>query len=320
MHRIALCATPLILASLAAIAQQPTLVTLTLDNDWFAHQDRHYTGGLQAAFVSRIDELPEGLRGLAPFRLSADRTVAFAIGQRIYTPENLNPKPGEPPDRPYAGWLYFQADVRTQIGATVDHVAADVGYIGPGAGARQMQKFAHHLFRSDELPGWSQQLKSEPTLAVAFDRTWLGRLARARPSSFAFDASPYAGATIGTPYTYAHAGIIARLGRNLPDDVPTAEISLGPPRDGYRGTQAFGWYVWLGADARGVARNVFLDGSTFRESPSVDRKPWQHDVQVGFVAAWPRARAGFTMVQRSREFDGQRNPDRFGQLSIAFAY
>jgi len=320
MPRIALVATPLILASFAAFAQQPRFATLTLDNDWFAHQDRHNTSGLQAAFVSPIDSLLEGVRDLAPFRLSADRTFAWAFGQRIYAPQNTNPKPNEPPDRPYAGWLYLQGDVRTSSGSIVDHLVVDLGYVGPGAGGRQLQSFAHHVFHSDELPGWGQQLKSEPTLSVAFERTWLGGLARWTPASFAFDASPYASATLGTPYTYANAGVIARLGRNLPADVPAAEISLGPQRDGYRGTQAFGWYVWLGVDGRAVARNVFLDGSTFRDSPSVDRKPWQYDLQLGFVAAWPRARAAFTMVNRSREFEGQRSADRFGQLSVAFAY
>jgi hypothetical protein len=319
MHRFVLGAASLILATTAAFAQQPRFVTLTLDNDWFAHQDRHYTGGLQAAFGVRIDDLPGGVRALVPSRWSSDRMLVLAIGQRIYTPENVNPKPGEPPDRPYAGWLYFQADFRTAVGPVVDHVIVDAGYIGPGAGARQMQQFAHHLFHSDELPGWSQQLKSEPTLSVGFERTWMGLVAQSR-GAFTFDVSPYAGATVGTPYTYAHAGVVARFGRNLPPDVPAAQITLGPPRDGYRGTQAFGWYVWAGADGRGVARNVFLDGSTFRDSPGVDRKPWQHDWQVGIVAAWPRARAGLTMVQRSREFDGQRSPDRFGQLSVAFAY
>ena len=44
------------------------------------------------------------------------------------------------------------------------------------------------------------------------------------------------------------------------------------------------------------------------------------DVQVGIVVAWPSARAGFTLVHRSKEFDGQQGVDRFGQLSISFAY
>jgi len=35
---------------------------------------------------------------------------------------------------------------------------------------------------------------------------------------------------------------------------------------------------------------------------------------------WPRARLGFTIVQRSKEFAGQGGNDRFGQLAVSFTY
>jgi len=42
--------------------------------------------------------------------------------------------------------------------------------------------------------------------------------------------------------------------------------------------------------------------------------------QLGFAMVWSTARVGFTMVQRSREFREQGGPDRFGQLTVSFAY
>jgi lipid A 3-O-deacylase len=309
----------LVAASSAAMAQQPTMVTVAVDNDWFAHQDRHYTSGSQIAFARDRETLPDPLRSLAPFRWSADRAVVFSIGQRIYTPGNTNPKPDEPADRPYAGWVYVQTDVRASVGPVVDRVTGTLGYIGPAAGARQVQRISHHIFGSREFTGWDQQLRGEPTVSVAYERAWPGLVSSVRGGT-AIDFSPYAGATLGTPYTFANAGVVARWGRNLPDDLPTARISLGTSGDGYRGGAARGWYVWLGVDARAVGWNVFLDGNTFRDSPAVERKVFQHDVAIGAVIAWPRGRLGLTMVQRSREFDGQRGPDRFGQLSVSFAY
>ena len=319
-HRIALAACALAVSATASSQETPTtFVTIVADNDWFAHQDRHYTSGSHVAFVKPIDALPGFARNLAaPFSWSADRTVALSIGQRLYTPGNTNPKPDEPPDRPYAAWLYAQADIRMPSGPFIDHVFGTVGYIGPAAGGRQLQKFSHHIFRSDVL-GWENQLKSEPTLMIGFDRSWPAMLER-RSGAFVFDLSPHAGVAAGTPYTYANAGVVARFGRNLPSDVPLPHLTLGTPVDGYRGTASFGWYAWAGIDARGVLWNTFLDGSTFRDSPSVDRKSFHHDVQFGLVLAWPRTRAGFTLVQRSREFDGQTSVDRFGQLTISFAY
>ena len=112
--------------------------------------------------------------------------------------------------------------------------------------------------------------------------------------------------------TYADVGAVVRYGRNLPDDIPVTHISARSPRDGYRGTTEFGWYVWAGLDGRYVARNMFLDGTTFRDGPSVERKPFGYDAQVGVALAWPNARLGFTYIQRSREFDGQVGNDQFG--------
>jgi predicted deacylase len=297
----------------------PTFVTLANDNDYFIHQDRHYTAGTHAAFVKEIDDLSPALRDLAPLRWSADRKVALSFGQRLYTPGNLNPKPEEPPDRPFAGWIYLQADIRTQTGASVEHLMANVGYIGPAAGGRIFQKVAHRVLSSRDVVGWERQLRGEPTLTVGYDRSWPGLVAT-NAGSLTLDVSPLAGAMAGNVYTYANAGLVARIGRNLPDDLPATHITLGPPVDGYRGGSGFGWYVWGGVDARAVARNVFLDGSTFRDSESVERKAFQHDLMLGVVVAWPRARVGLTLVQRSREFDGQDGADRFGSLSVSFAY
>ena len=305
--------------SLWAAAAEPTFITITVDNDWFAAGDRHYTSGSHVAFARDVDTLPESVRRLPPFRWSADRTAVFAIGQRMYTPGNTNPKPEEPPDRPYAGWIYLQGDVRTQVGPVVDHLNATVGFIGPAAGAKQFQRIWHHILGSREFDGWDEQLRSEPTLSVGYSRAWTGLFARS-VSQQTFDVSPYAGVMLGTPYTYANAGVVARFGRMLPDDLPVAAVSLGPPRDGFRGAQTFGWYAWGGVDARAVGRNTFLDGSTFRDSPSVDRKTFQYDVALGVAVAWPRARLGFSAVRRSREFAGQISADRYGQLAVSFAY
>jgi hypothetical protein len=316
--RVALAAAGVVV-SLSAVAAEPTFVTVTIDNDWFAHEDRHYTSGSHVAFARDLDTLPDALRALPPFRWSADRTAVFAIGQRIYTPGNTNPKPDEPADRPYGGWIYVQSDVRTQTGAVVDHLTGTIGYIGPAAGGERVQKISHHILAARKFNGWDSQLGSEPTLAVGFTRALPGLFARSL-AQLTLDLSPYAGATLGTPYTYANAGLVARIGRSLPDDLPITAISLGTPHDGFRGAEASGWYAWTGVDARAVGWNSFLDGNAFRDSRSVDRKPYQYDLALGFVAVWPRARLGFTLVHRSKEFDLQSSFDRFGQLAVSFAY
>ena len=48
------------------------------------------------------------------------------------------------------------------------------------------------------FPGWDDQLKSEPTLMVSFERSWPAWM-KAGVGAFQVDLSPYAAATVGTP-------------------------------------------------------------------------------------------------------------------------
>jgi hypothetical protein len=211
------------------------------------------------------------------------------------------------------------ADTRLPARDTIDHLTLSVGLVGPHALGKQAQNLVHRALSENEAQGWGSQIGSEMTVMAGYERAW-PRVFGGRFDNQSYDLALRAGGAVGNVLTYADVGAVVRYGHNLPDDLPVTHISLGPPRDGYRGTPAFGWYVWAGLDGRYVARNMFLDGNTFRDSPSVSRKPFGFDAQVGVALAWPTARVGFTLIQRSREFDGQRGNDRFGQLTLSIAY
>lgn len=235
--------------------------SFTMENDFFAGYDRHYTNGLQLAFVTPVSTLPTPIRSLPPLRWTAEPDVVLAIGQRIYTPTDTDREDPDPADRPYAGWLYMLADVQARGGDALDHVTVTLGVVGPASLARQTQDAFHHVTNTQPVRGWDAQLRNEPAFTIGFERAW-------------------------------------------PKVV--------------RGMQ--GWYAWAGADGRAVARNVFIDGNTFRDGPGVKRRPLGYDLQLGIAAVWPTLRASFTFVQRGREFEGQPSPDRFGQLALSLPY
>ncbi|MEO8104047.1 MAG: lipid A deacylase LpxR family protein [Betaproteobacteria bacterium] len=294
-------------------------VSLTADNDYFARADRHYTGGLQLGLLLEAPAIPAGLRATAPLSWSADPQLVLAFGQRIYVPNEIDVDPPSPKDRPYAGWTYLLADLRTKNGPVIDHVIAGIGMVGPGSGARQVQTATHRLFGSRPADGWSSQLRNEVGVMAGFERTWPGVL-RANAGSNSIDIAVRAGATVGNVFTYAATSVIARFGSHLPDDLPATQLSLLPSRDGFHGATGRGWYAWLGAEARAVAWNVFLDGNMFRDSASVERRPLGYDLQTGFAYVWPTARVGFALIVRGREFSGQEGPDRYGQLTLSMGY
>ena len=293
---------------------QPHFVSLTFENDFFVGFDRHFTDGFQAAFLTDLAKAPDWLR-----TMSADQQAVIAVGQRIYTPTNTDLAIPEPHDRPYAGWAYVMGDLRTRDAANIDHVTVAFGVLGPASGARETQNGVHHIIGNSTAQGWDTQVRARPTLMAGYDRAWPG-VVQAAFGSHRWDLALRAGVTAGTPLTYANAGAVLRFGSHLPSDIPVTHISIGPPRDGYRGAAQFGWYVWAGLDAHAVAYNGLLQASTYAGGPHVERKNFGADLQVGAAAVWPRARVGFTVVQRSKEFAGQPGNDRFGQLTVSFSY
>ena len=113
------------------------------------------------------------------------------------------------------------------------------------------------------------------------------------------------------------------IGPHLPDE-------FGPTRI-YPGTGGSEWfetdgspgchcYLFAGVEGRAVARDIFLDGNTFRDSVSIDKENFVYDLKLGAAAVIGAARLSFTHVFRSREYKGQPKPDQFGSIALTVAY
>jgi len=70
-------------------------------------------------------------------------------------------------------------------------------------------------------------------------------------------------------------------------------------------------------DGRAVARNIFLDGNTIRDSHSVNKKRWVGDAAVGIAANFGVYKIAFVRVFRSQEFAGQASAPRYGSITIS---
>ena len=69
-----------------------------------------------------------------------------------------------------------------------------------------------------------------------------------------------------------------------------------------------------------MARNIFLDGNTFRDSHRVDREPLVADLQFGIAFHVRGIRIALSNIWRSREFEGQAEPVQFGAINISFPF
>lgn len=303
-------------ASAAPNDLRPSLA-FTIENDAVSDDDRHYSSGLRLSWTDTPVSAGHWVYGLPFVPPDATARFTYALGQNIYTPDDLRRVIPDPADRPYAGWLYLKLGLTVEAGQTMDQWLVAVGIVGPSALGEELQNAIHPR---DAL-GWDSQLRDELTIQFAYQRHWRA-LAEMDIGGLSLDVTPHLGAALGTPFIYANAGGLVRLGDNMPVDAgpPGIEPVLGgssvvQPVDG------FGWYVFGGVDARLVGRNLFLDGNTFRDdSPSVEARPFVVDAKLGFVVQYEDVRLSYTHIWRSKEFETQLDTDAFGGVNLAIVF
>lgn len=311
-------------------ARSTPVFTLYFENDTFEDQDRHYTNGLKLTWTS-ADLAQWGQEGwrqrfveALPFMNHPDgqKNFGFALGQNIYTPQDISRVPPDPNDRPYAGWTYFEFSFISKNHTVMDSLSFQLGIVGPHSYAEDLQKVTHEWLNDEQPAGWDYQLKDEPGLNIVYERStrWY---VRAPDGFLGADLVPHLGFSLGNVQTYANAGATGRVGFNLPSDfgvnlIRAAGLSNSPVEDvdpRLRGSVSV--FIFGGVDGRAVARDLFLDGNTFKDSPSVDKKTWVGDAYYGAGVVLGNWQITYTQVTRTREFEAQEEASKFGSVTIS---
>lgn len=304
------------------------------ENDSFIdHHDKHYTQGLRISFASGEqmsgDLAYPWLRAIAdtvmlPAEAPGSLRYGLFFGQSLFTPENLFLRIPDPRDRPYAGWLYGGLTVYRETAAHLDRADLTLGLVGPGAGGEATQNTWHRAaplpeFRGSHANGWGSQLRDEPGLILSEQRQW--RFAGGLGPVEA-DLLPEVNASLGNIFTYAAAGGLFRIGQGLQVDWGQPRVQPALAGSDFINHRAFegrwaAWYLFAGAEARAIARNIFLDGNSFERSASVSKRPVVVDLTGGIMAYVAFARLSVSYTRRTKEFNTQNTPDEFLSLTVA---
>lgn len=318
-----------------ASADERTTFTIRADNDVWggAHQDQGYSAGgmLQLAsptLPAGADSacLPAGMRWLDRgsdwMGRGQARNVTLAIVQAIYTPMDREATTQDPDDRPFAGVLHLTAGRNVRDGDRLHTTQLKLGIVGPSARAEQVQNAIHGLWGRSRFNGWDNQLRDEPVFALVHERAW--RWLGPQPGDgLGWDFGTHAGGSVGNLATHLNGGAEVRFGKHLPDDFGSSPLRPGGEnaapvlraRD-----QGLGWHLYASFDARAVGHDLSLDGSTWKDSHSVDKKAFVADLTLGAVATYGQWRFAATHTRRSREFDGQRQAPVFGTFAISRSF
>jgi hypothetical protein len=310
-----------------------------LQNDWlFGQTDRYYTSGLRLSWTSPDISgaaTESGLKGwgnsISEWLLfmkepELRRSGSFSIGQNMYTPEDINRSDLIREDRPYAGVTYAAVGFHAIASHRMESVELLLGIVNPHSYAGELQEKVHEFTGSTVPHGWDNQLDDEPIVNIFYERTW--KLLRSGTGrGLGYDVLPSAGGALGNGITAGSAGVQARLGWNLPNDFGVSRIHPGldssttPQRQGLKpvtDSTEFGCYVFAALNGMAVAQNIVLDGNTFTDSHSVDKKALVADLTLGFSVTIGRLGLSYASIYQTREFEGQRDNQKFG--SITFSY
>lgn len=300
------------------------IFTLDWENDIVANTDSNFTNGVRASWLSAEDTAPYWVRWAArnalPMASDGKRRIGIAVGQNMYTPQDLTTRAPIPNDRPYAGWTYGSVGIVSDNGRRLDTAMLTLGMVGPSSGAEGTQKFIHRLIDDQQPMGWDNQLKDEPGIILTMERKWRS-LYQISPFGLAVDATPHVGFDLGNINTDAMAGATVRIGYDLPADYgpPRIRPSL-PGSDFFIPSQQVGGYLFGGIEGRAVGRNIFLDGNTFRDSQSVDKEILVGSAQIGAAVTYENTRLSYTHVFMTDEFKGQSKPQQFGALALSYRF
>lgn len=303
------------------------ICSVQIANDFFSGStDRHFTHGTAVNCLTRpLPWVVKAANRLPWFAVEEEideekprARASFSINQSIFTPEDISRTDLIEKERPYAGWLNFGLGlVANQGSRRFDRIEFNIGVIGPSSYAEEVQTNWHSFFDLDKPRGWDNQLKNELGInlfyeqARRFDKKSL-------VSGLEYDFLPHFGGSLGNVFTYAAAGFTVRMGPDLHEDFGPPRIRPSLPGGGFfRNRNGFNWYLFAGVEGRAVLRNIFLDGNSFRDSHSVDKKYLVGDLQAGLALQFHRYRIAYTHIFRTKEYKTQDSPDEFGSLSLS---
>jgi lipid A 3-O-deacylase len=284
-------------------------IQIFIENDSFNSSDGYYTsgikigGGIPADKVSKLFTLPPNAL-LEAITDGASNHFGLFVGQNLYTPRDITIAAPQPNDRPWAAWLYIGAVAQSVKDDRLHTVEFDLGVVGPPALGEPVQTFFHDLVDAPEPKGWDNQISGEPGFMLAYLHK------RRYGDSNGLQFVPHAGVTLGTIMTLARAGGLLRVGQNMtgfgPDSIePGGAMLKNARRQQDEGRyQSWEWFAFAGVDGRLVAHNIFVDGSLFRDGPSIASNSKVYDITAGLSARIDKLRLSVTRIKRSEEFDG----------------
>lgn len=275
-------------------------LSLLFDNDFISGNDNRYTNGMAFAWTSaaaatygekNLHRRIVNAFSFLPMVNAANyrNYLQFVLRMDVYTASDISMPDPPPGDHPYAGVIYLDSSLISMSRVASHQLTLRLGFVGPAAGAADMQRWVHDIIGSPVPEGWHTQLDNEPIVNLFYQ--YSQRLLRRAPADrTGFDFSWSGGAGFGNYYIGGNVGLLARAGYRLPDNYGFTPllggveslVGIAPP------WKRFQIYAFLAGQSFGVLRWLPTDGNTFTDSRSGDRDSWFASLSGGVVVGYSR--------------------------------
>ena len=225
----------------------------TFANDATFRTDYYFTQGLTANLVHPALQHSPVNKILFGLKESTNRYYGIGIRYDGFTPLKILDKNIRYGDRPYAAYVYtshYQINNNTAKKQRLTN-GLDIGFIGPGAGAKAFQTKVHQWLDSPPPQGWDYQIRND--LILAYHANFEKQLVALGKTAALIGNT---GATLGTLYTFATGGVLLRAGK-----MNNYFQNLGlAARENRQGLQKFQFYAQGRLNGRLVGYNATLQG------------------------------------------------------------
>ncbi|MDB1123582.1 lipid A deacylase LpxR family protein [Vibrio algarum] len=287
-------------------------ISITADNDGPFGTDQNYTNGLQIDYSNSISDLNSIFIRYSPFSLLEHfennlHKWHISVGQKMWTPSDIQKEHPEPNERPYAGFLYSQGELITISDTSTHTLGLLVGVTGSNSFAEEAQKFVHSLVGSDTPEGWDYQIEDTFIANLSYDGNYLQHTIENK-SGLSHEFSTPLRVLAGNYRSELATGIMWRWGLNLQDSLGSAktenEMSFKPHMVQGKVTGAF---LFAGAEARYRFNDITIDGDRPDDVYPTDVEHIQATAVFGGAKYGESMGGSITLAFKSKDFEQDLN-------------
>ncbi len=284
------------------------------DNDTYVSisEDKYYSNGLELFF------------SFIPGKVDSNVTkqvIEFSIGNKMYTPSSANKPSIEDHDRPFAGYLYANAQIsKFYENESMLRYGAQIGIMGPASGVDAFQELMHSFIGWYSVNGWEYQVSN--AIGINFHAMYSVKLTNYMSKQA--DINLYSFVNVGTIHTNLAVGFWNRLSILQLNRVYESSLygsSIVKDRK-IKTKRRMDLFLFFKPQLEYHLYDATIQGSLFNDKSPItyDVEPFQMSLEFGLMFQFERANIWYSVIMKSKDVknDLVDNHYAWGSLKLAW--